>query len=327
MADFDEGTWQEKLALAAPEGVRVERLTTVRAGRHQFDLLGFVIGSEDRTCPTFGIFGGVHGLERVGAHVVMSFLESLFEQLVWDGDLQDALSRSRIVCIPIVNPGGMFLHRRSNPNGVDLMRNAPVEAEVDTPLLVGGHRLSPKLPWYRGRPGAPMEAESHAMVEFVRREVFPSRAAQTLDVHSGFGVTDRLWFPYAKNRALFPDLPRVQRLKELLDRSYPNHVYLIEPQSSSYTTNGDLWDLLYDEHRATYGGSVPYIPWTLEMGSWTWVRKNPRQILTAHGPFNPIKPHRYARTMRRHLLLIDFLRRSTANAGAWSEPPSRPGSD
>ena len=31
--------------------------------------------------------------------------------------------------MPLVNPGGMYLMRRANVNGVDLMRNAPVHAD------------------------------------------------------------------------------------------------------------------------------------------------------------------------------------------------------
>ena len=50
-----------------------------------------------------------------------------------------------------------------------------------------------------------------------------------------------------------------------------------------------------------------FLPWTLEMGSWAWVRKNPLQVFQALGFFNPIKPHRYARTMRRHARLVEFL--------------------
>ena len=31
-----------------------------------------------------------------------------------------------------------------------------------------------------------------------------------------------------------------------------------------------------------------FLPFTLEMGSWLWVRKNPRQMLDYFGYFNPV---------------------------------------
>ena len=59
------------------------------------------------------------------------------------------------------------------------------------------------------------------------------------------------------------------------------------------------------------------MPLTLEMGSWTWVRKNPLQGLTSLGRFNPIKPHRLRRTLRRHLPLLEFLFHAAASYRAW----------
>ena len=53
------------------------------------------------------------------------------------------------------------------------------------------------------------------------------------------------------------------------------------------------------------------------MGSWTWVRKNPLQGLSALGRFNPMKPHRLRRTLRRHLPLLDFLFHAAASHAAW----------
>ena len=79
----------------------------------------------------------------------MSFLKTLIRRLRWDPAAIEQLHRIRLVIIPIVNPGGMADNSRTNPNGVDLMRNAPVEALQRTPFLVGGQRISPKLPWYR----------------------------------------------------------------------------------------------------------------------------------------------------------------------------------
>jgi hypothetical protein len=310
--------------LNAPSGnhapVEIKQLGTVEAQGRHFPIHSFVFGSDDKTLPVFGLFGGVHGLERIGTQAVVAFLESFVEQLSWDADLAERLRNVRLVSIPLINPAGMFLGTRSNGNGVDLMRNSPVEALVKPKWLIGGHRITPKLPWYRG-PATPqprMEREAQILVDFVKEEIFPARSALVLDVHSGFGLLDRLWYPYAKTTEPFPRLREVEAFKQLLDTSYPNHVYLVEPQSLSYTTHGDLWDYLYDEHRAQYGDSGPlFLPWTLEMGSWVWVRKNPIQFFSSKGIFNPIKAHRQRRALRRHLPLMDFFLRAAKNHQSW----------
>src|SRR5262249_35413796 len=150
-----------------------------------------------------------------------------------------------------------FWNQRSNPNGVDLMRNAPISADAkDVFPLVGGHRLSNKLPWYRGKKDEPMETEAFSLCRFVRRELFLSTFAISLDVHSGFGLKDRLWFPYARSKAPFKDIGHVYHLYQLLNRTYPNHIYHVEPQSQSYVTHGDLWDYLYEQHKLIKAGKV-----------------------------------------------------------------------
>lgn len=300
--------------------VRVSTLATVRAGGHDYPIHGLVLGPDDKSLPTLGIMGGVHGLERVGTHLVLAYFDSLFEQLLWDKDLQDKLRQTRIVSIPLVNPAGMHIGKRANANGVDLMRNAPVEASMKPAFLLGGHRFSKSLPWYRGPEGQAMEVEAQALCDFVRSEIFPARNSLVLDMHSGFGSDDRLWYPYARTTAPFPRLRQVEKLSNLLNLSFPNHVYKVEPQSLSYTTHGDLWDYLFDEHYKQHGPDGPvFIPWTLEMGSWIWVRKNPLQLFSALGPFNPIKAHRHKRTMRRHLPLVDFFFRAVKNYEAWAK--------
>lgn len=296
--------------------VKSEVLAEVFFAGGSFPIYSFVIGSEDKTLPTFGLFGGVHGLEKVGTHLSLHHLESLIKQLEWDSELQERFKKCRLVSIPMVNPWGVYSYRRSNANGVDLMRNAPVEAKSKTPFLLGGHRISNKLPWYRGE--GRLEVESKALVDFVKKEMFESEYSISLDIHSGFGTQDRLWYPYAKTIEPFPLLDEALKFKSLFEKAFPNHVYLIEPQALSYTTNGDLWDYLFDEHYAVNKNKKTYIPWCLEMGSWIWIKKNPRQLFSMLGAFNPIIPHRYKRIMRRHYVLLDFYMRSTLNYKNWN---------
>lgn len=280
-----------------------------------------VLGSASPEAPVFAVFGGVHGLERIGTQVVTSYLSTIAELLKWDNLTNEILERVRLVFVPLVNPGGMFLESRSNPSGVDLMRNAPVEAEIKsrTKIYVG-HRYSNKLPWYRGEKDAPMEKEASALVQLVKKEIFSSPISISVDVHSGFGVVDRLWFPYAKTRAPFPQISEVHALKTLLDKTYPNHIYCVEPQSKQYLTHGDLWDHLYDAYREENKKGI-YLPFCLELGSWLWIKKNPKQLFSSLGVFNPIERHRYQRILRRHLLLMDFLLRATLSSSPWAHCP------
>ncbi len=285
----------------------------------EFPIYSVVLGSEDKTLPTLGIFAGVHGLERIGSEVANAWLRTIAELLTWDKEFKSRLQRSRLVFMPIVNPVGMFLRRRSNGKGVDLMRNSPVLSDEKTMFLIGGHRISNLLPYYRGSvvDAETMELESKALCAVVEREIFPSRLSLTVDVHSGFGSVDRLWFPYARTRRPPPLLAEMMALKKVFDRSYPNHVYRIEPQAVQYTTHGDLWDWLFDRKIQQAPGDV-FIPWTLELGSWIWMKKNPRQIFSSLGVFNPILPHRQRRILRRHLTLFDFLHRSVLSSEPWT---------
>ncbi len=261
--------------------------------------------------------GGVHGLERIGSQVVLSYLNVLDQRLRWDSDFREQLQTRRVLSVPIVNPWGVANKRRSNKNGVDLMRNAPVEAESAT-WLVGGHRYSRKLPWYRGPEGKEMEKENQFLIDFLMRETKEASACVALDMHSGFGLKDQIWYPYAYSSAdEFPHLNEFHKLKKLFEDTYPHHVYKIEPQSEIYTTHGDIWDHLILKKKER-GDEGVFVPITLELGSWSWVKKNPIQIFSLFGQFNPIKAHRFSRVMRRHVYLYDFLFRAVKNHESWA---------
>lgn len=295
---------------------RIEILAQPQLHGQSFPIYGISLGSTSPSAPTVGLFGGVHGLERIGSQVVIAYLETIRALLEWDHLIQNLLSQVRLVFVPIINPIGMRFHRRSNGRGVDLMRNAPVDAEGPT-WLVGGQRISPLLPWYRGESSSQMEIESQAVCDFVRKQMFQSRVSIALDVHSGFGFKDRIWFPYAKTRNPFPHLSEAFALKEMMDRTLPNHVYQYEPQAGNYVTHGDFWDFLYDEHRKDHAENI-FMPLTLEMGSWQWIRKNPVQGFSFLGFFNPVKPHRKRRILRRHLPFLDFLIRAIGSSDGWA---------
>ncbi len=150
MKGLSELTRIEKLIENQGDLAQIKVLDTVKAFNKEFPIYGITIGTHDKTKPTFGLFGGVHGLEKIGTQCVTAYLESLFEQLRWDEDLRNRFKNVRLVSIPLVNPAGMYANTRSNPRGVDLMRNSPIEAPDKPLFLVGGHRYSSKLPYFRG---------------------------------------------------------------------------------------------------------------------------------------------------------------------------------
>lgn len=295
---------------------KLHTLGHIQSREGELPLYVVTMGSDHPQAPALGIFGGVHGVERIGSEVVLSYMHSLIEGMYWAPAIREQLRHMRLVFMPIVNPGGMIEYSRCNPNHVDLMRNAPIDADARVPFLAGGQRFSPFIPWYRGKKGGDMEAESQALCHVVEKYLISQPFSMALDCHSGYGIKDHIWFPYAGSRKPFPHLAEIQALKNMFDNTYPNHTYYqIEPQSLSYMTHGDLWDHMHikslqDKHKI-------FIPLTLEMGSWQWIKKNPRQIFRFPSMFNPVLPHRRQRILRRHLVFIDFLLRAVQGYIHW----------
>src|SRR5262245_18418055 len=98
-------------------------------------------------------------------------MHTLLELLKWDTQSQERLKNSRLVFVPLVNPVGIVNRTRSNGNGVDLMRNSPLEAESYSATVYRGHRISPSIPWYRGPEGVEMEVEVKAIMDVVEKEL------------------------------------------------------------------------------------------------------------------------------------------------------------
>jgi hypothetical protein len=302
--------------LVGKAGARVEvrTLGEVADVRACYPLRAVCLGNPAPDAPAVGFFGGVHGLERIGTQVLVSYLGVLMERLGRDDALDRLLERVRLVFMPLVNPAGMVRCTRANASGVDLMRNAPLQSRERVAFLVGGQRLGGFLPWYRGAAGAPMEPESTALCELVRTELLGRPFSLALDCHSGFGLQDRIWFPHAHTRQPFAHLAEVHALMQRFETGHPGHSYLFEPQSRRYLTHGDLWDFLHAEAAAL--GRV-FLPLTLEMGSWRWIRKSPRQLLSRLGIFNPLPVERAARVRLNHVPWLDFLCRAATEWSDW----------
>jgi murein tripeptide amidase MpaA len=120
--------------------IEVRTLCEVDGDGERFPIYAIGMGSRSPEAPAIGFFGGVHGLERVGTQVLLSFLESLLAELERDETLQELVSQVRLIFVPLVNPAGMAQRTRSNANGVDLMRNAPLDSPERVAFLLGGHR-------------------------------------------------------------------------------------------------------------------------------------------------------------------------------------------
>lgn len=315
--DFPELDALRTLVARGGSAVRADTLCEIRCGGEVLPVEVIELGSTAPDAPAIGFFGGVHGVERIGTQVVLAYLHTLIERLQWDATLPELLGRVRLVFMPLVNPGGMLRRTRANPAGVDLMRNGPNDADCRVLLLLGGHRLGPWLPWYRGPRGAALELEAQALCDVVERRLATQPFSIALDCHSGFGTRDHIWFPYAGSRRPIDCLADLYALRTMFRSTHPYHsIYIIEPQSRRYTTHGDLWDWLYDRSRAAGTGAL-FLPLTLEMGSWLWVKKNPLQLFGRLGLFNPIETHRIQRNLRRHLTFLDFLVHAAASHARW----------
>ncbi|TGM34823.1 M14 family zinc carboxypeptidase [Leptospira biflexa] len=258
-----------------------------------------------------GLIAGVHGLETIGIRVLLDFLDDLFArktsvlyQEIKNGELG-------IVCIPILNPGGVALKRRSNPKGVDLMRNSGVEA-VKAPFFFGGHKYSNFFPYYRGKV---LQTESRVLDRYFH-EYFLNAENQMIpvvDIHSGFGTVDHVWWPYASTHDPCADELLFQKIGHHFTNSLNHFLYRFGPQSESYTTHGDLWDRLYDKFQSISKASqIPktsrFLPLTLEIGTWSDISLDPWKIFRKRGIFNPARESKQKSIISHRRFLSDVIR-------------------
>lgn len=281
--------------------LHAKTLTKVNLKKQSYPVICAELGAKGGNVPCVLFVSGVHGVELIGIQVVIALLESILCRLEWDCQLQQLLTKIKIAFVPIVNPIGLLRSTRCNGHRVDLMRNAPIEAESKVTFLVGGQKLSSHLPWYRGHQG--VEQETRALIQYVELLKACSTSLISLDAHSGFGMTDHIWFPFAGSSKPVSSLGQIYYLEQLYQSSYPYHNhYSFSPQNLIYRTHGDIWDYL-----AANKSDKPFLPLTLEMGSWSWVKKNPRQVFNFAGLFNPQKQHRQVRALRKHTVFMQFL--------------------
>jgi hypothetical protein len=132
----------------------------------------------------------------------------------------------------------------------------------------------------------------------------------TLSVTSGT-------FAELEDRNEMPHRPEMYQLKVMLEQTYPHHGYAFEPQRHPSLLHGDFWDRAYDRtHDQTPPPDV-FLPVTLELRSWRWIRKGPSRLFYRLGMFNPAKAHRVERVLRRQATLFDFLSRAAFASNRW----------
>lgn len=86
--------------------IKVHTIATVDVKGQSLPIQIYSMGSDDPDVPAFGLFGGVHGVERIGTEVVLAYMRSLVEGLLWSPALQEQLKKLHIIFMPMVNPGG-----------------------------------------------------------------------------------------------------------------------------------------------------------------------------------------------------------------------------
>jgi len=113
---FPELYQLEQLINQHPQHIRAQSLATIQVNHHALPIWAIEIGSQAANVPTIGLFGGVHGMERIGSQILLAWLENLLARCQWDNSLLHLLSTVRLVCIPLLNVGGLLNSTRSNPN-------------------------------------------------------------------------------------------------------------------------------------------------------------------------------------------------------------------
>lgn len=257
---------------------------------------------------TASIVSGVHGLETIGIRIHLDIVRSLLNPR--DPHFSPALAEGKlgIYSIPILNPAGVARQTRANGHGVDLNRNSGIDAEKAVPFF-GGQRISPALPYYRGKA---LERESRALYRFLQQFAWrtPARVHVALDIHSGYGAQNYLWWPYSFSKRRVPHAAVFEQWGAELQKRHP--LYRIEPMSLSYQTHGDLWDraLLEFEARKEAGklrAKSLFLPLTLEIGTWEELKKNPLRILQKRRIFNPPRQSRKVYLREHRQLIWDIL--------------------
>ena len=120
----------ENLAHRFSDKIKLRNLAQIEHQAHSMPLYAVEIGCTSANAPCLILTGAIHGVERIGSQIILVYLKSLLKRASWDKRLADTLDNLKILAVPVVNPWGVALKRRSNHNGVDLMRNSPLKVKT-----------------------------------------------------------------------------------------------------------------------------------------------------------------------------------------------------
>jgi len=268
-------------------------------------LVAFRVPAARAGAPAVLCAANIHGLEAVGTHVALAFLEVLAE-----GRLANLRERAEVWVIPSLNPDGYARtwarsgrgsvgELRKNARGVDLNRNFPLPLGARPTLVpfAGSGRRGAVT--YRGE--APLsEPEARALDGLLARARFHALAS----LHSTMGtfiparVLDAA--SYGAYRGLWRAFAGAQRV-----RYRPLHARRLD------VFTGELEDHAHHVHRA----------WAACVEIWPlWVDLGARLTASAFWRFNPRRPDDWAANDVPALAAFFLAALARPRPGSRSEP-------
>ena len=126
---LDEIEQITRLAEQAGAALQCRTLCVVDSGGVRYPVQVLSLCSWSPEHAAVGFFGGVHGLQHIGAQWVLAErvlagLRSIVTRLQWEATLHHLLGQRHRVTMPVVNPGGMARGTRANPQSVDHLQPA-----------------------------------------------------------------------------------------------------------------------------------------------------------------------------------------------------------
>ncbi len=92
-ASFAELEELKAILLAGSAHFEVDVVAEAHTAGPSFPLYTASIGSRDPLAPAVGLFGGIHGLERMGTQLILHYLRALLFRLEWDELLHRQLEK------------------------------------------------------------------------------------------------------------------------------------------------------------------------------------------------------------------------------------------
>jgi len=77
----------------------------------EFPIHCITLGSTQPDVPVMAFFGGVHGLEKIGSEVILSYMETISQLLDWDEEFLNRLEKSRLfLCLSLIRWVFILVH-------------------------------------------------------------------------------------------------------------------------------------------------------------------------------------------------------------------------